>query len=313
MKSDVYGMFDNYRELVRHHPLNYYLYTLASFLMDNHRLRTLDMNVDLEGIEERGYGFTLWPLRRLRNLKSVNITGLPSKYKTSIVKDLTSAEPVFNTMKHWKHLQDQAIKQLELLAEVYGECCDCRDCLAPPQMSAIDHWLEEIESAKQESCLSSCDEERVIALLANLRNTLNDMSPNRIEELAQSLKQQRVAYTKYKAVTDDGRLAEAAKIWNGKLNDERKKDADDEDWADDEGKLAKETTPAWQYLHDQNQRLIVTSHQVRAEILLPSQLALRSFADVQSYCLENNTDEATSMDEAPAPPPTKPFFRPRYS
>ena len=207
--------------------------------MDSHRLKTIDIKVDLEDIDERADGFILWPLRRLRNIKSVNITGVPAKYETKIVQDLMSAEPVFNTMKHWNHLIGEAIAQLNVFESMFGkdycECGECGSCPPPGQIDDIHQQLHLIQSDKPECCLTSQDEERMIARLSNLRTTLNEFSADDLEKLTKAVKAKRAAYTDYEAVTDDGRLAEAAKIWNGKLSKPKDSDDDGGDWDDEEG------------------------------------------------------------------------------
>ena len=65
-------------------PLNHYLYALASFLMDGHRLKSLHLMVDLSSeVEEYAYETILFPLRRLRNVPSVNHLGRRSRIRAN--------------------------------------------------------------------------------------------------------------------------------------------------------------------------------------------------------------------------------------
>lgn len=214
-------------------PLNHYLYTIASFLMDNHRLKTLELDFNIEDQEDFAYGMISWPLRRLRNIKNVKITGVPAKYKAKIIQDLTSVEPAFNTLKHWKHLQDEATMQLDLLNSMFPEC-ECGECERPCQIEEIIVDLQLIEDDKLECGFTSRHEECLMARLSHLQDGLSNLSLDRMEEQIKALRDQRAAYAEYEAATDDGRLAEAAQIWRGKMTDEEK-NKDDHDWSDDEG------------------------------------------------------------------------------
>lgn len=218
-------------------PLGHYLYTLASFLMDNHRLTSVDIRIDLGDIDEEIwlYGLIFWPLRRLRNIKNVTVANVPSKYEMKIIGDLTSTEPSFNTMRHWKLVQDEAVAQLELFDSVFHSC-ECEECERPTQVEELSGSLEAIENAKYECSLSSRNEELMMAHLAVLRLSLNDLKLDSFEELVREVKTKHAAYTAYEKGTDDGRLAEAFKIWRGKMNSIVKNE-DDHDWSDDEGEL----------------------------------------------------------------------------
>lgn len=75
-----------------YHPLNHYLATLASFLMDGHRLRKVEISADLPSMAKRTYEHLLWPLRRLSGLKIVEINSaqIPARCKASLVSDMIS-------------------------------------------------------------------------------------------------------------------------------------------------------------------------------------------------------------------------------
>ena len=83
-------------------PLNHFLYTLASFLMDGHRLKHLHLKLDISAeMDESKYGMILYPLRRLRNVAKVTIEGhVPRYVEKLLIYDLKSVEPAFNTMRY---------------------------------------------------------------------------------------------------------------------------------------------------------------------------------------------------------------------
>ena len=231
-----------------YYPLSHYLCTLASFLMDGHRLKNIQIDVNMEDVEIYAYGQVLFPLRRLRNVKKVRVTGLPAEstvYKQRLIKDMTSVEPVFNTMKHWKLLQDDAAAQLDLLHTLLpDEGCECGECSTSTRIEEILLQLQCLEREKTECCLSSVLEEHVMARLSVLRHVLTRIETSNVEAMVKAFAAKRKALKQYEAVTDDGRLDEAAKIWRGKFGDYTTKHAPDHDWSDDEHDYKEGTSKA---------------------------------------------------------------------
>ena len=82
-------------------PLNHFLYTLSSFLMDGHRLKHLHLKLDISAeMDESNYGMILYPLRRLRNVPKVTVEGhIPYHVNRKLTSDIESNEPAFNTMR----------------------------------------------------------------------------------------------------------------------------------------------------------------------------------------------------------------------
>ena len=217
-------------------PLNHFLYTLASFLMDGHRLRSVEVRVHIDDdLDDQDFGKIFYPLRRLRNVRNVQISGMPDKYKKKLIADMKSNEPAFNTMRQWKLLEDETVAHLNLLEALHGEVeCLCGQCPMPECIEDLLENLRQLNEGKIEDCLNSRLEENLIARLAKLRNTLLEARVDDLEDLVEAVKAKRAALKEYEAVTDDGRLDEAAKIWYGKLYNDAEKYGSDHDWSDTE-------------------------------------------------------------------------------
>lgn len=270
---------------------NPYLYTLASFLMDGHRLKTLNLKLDPSSeMEDWNYGMVLYPLRRLRNISNVNICGyIPKKVEKKLLRDLKSVEPAFNTMRQWKLLADQAEAQFGIHEAIHGESeCTCGECL-PECIQDLHFHMRSLDVAKEESCFSSYLEENLIARLAKLRNVLDRVSVSDLEAQVKKLIEKRAALKEYEAVTDDGRLEEAEKIWEGVVFDDDLKYGSDHDWSDDDSDAGIEQADPGA---------------MGEERQLDSPPAARSRADeVQSPML---TIPASSPTSIPATPPPQP-------
>lgn len=90
------------------------LINLASFLMDSHCLRKLRIHIyDTAENAEDDVAYTteldgiVYPLRRLRGIQEVELTGVSDKSKTAIIADMKSTTSAFNTMKHMHHLKQE--------------------------------------------------------------------------------------------------------------------------------------------------------------------------------------------------------------
>lgn len=215
-------------------PLNHSLYTLASFLMDGHRLKSLRLDVNLApSIEEWNYQTVFYPLRRLRNVPKVTIYGnVPANIRTKLTYDLKSVEPAFNTLRYWKLLSEEARVQRKLLEAVAGDPdCECGECYTSECIEELDVRMGSLDDAKGESCFRSRLEENFIARLSMFRDTLKTVDTARVKRLVKTLIEKRTATKEYESVTDDGRLEEAAEIWAGNVYDADMKYGDrDEDW-----------------------------------------------------------------------------------
>ena len=148
--------------------------------------------------------------------------------------DLSSGEPTFNTMRHWKLLTDEARAQLSIHEAMHEDVhCICGECPVPACIEELSHILYSLEEAKEESCFNSCLEENFMARLAMLQSQLMRVKVTDVEVLVKNLIEKRAALTAYEAVSDDGRLREAAKTWGGNVFNDAMKYGADDDWSVD--------------------------------------------------------------------------------
>jgi hypothetical protein len=110
------------------------LLNLASFLMDEHRLKKLkvvitnsfeDPDGDDDEFDEDGNNIaerldaTLYPLRRLRGLEQVEFIGVDKSLANSTVAEMQKTSgPVFNTLMHFNNLREEAKGYARLLETV---------------------------------------------------------------------------------------------------------------------------------------------------------------------------------------------------
>lgn len=95
---------------------------LASFLMDEHRLKTLDIyfHSDDEEFDFEQAEDCLYPLRRLKNVPSVQIDGtVDDETIAEIESDIQESTPVFNTIKMFRLLRDEARAYIELERDLW--------------------------------------------------------------------------------------------------------------------------------------------------------------------------------------------------
>ena len=217
-------------------PLNHFLYSLASFLMDGHRLKLFTLKLDISStVEDSKYGMIFYPLRRLRNIGDVDIEGhIPDNIKAKLIADLESSEPAFNTMRHWKLITDELQAQLDIHEAMHDEIeCACGECSMPDCIEEIGFRLSHLDDMGFKSGFSSRLEENFMAHLAGVRKFLNRAKIDELKELVETLILKRQAMIKYERVSDDGRLDEAAKIWAGEMHDYSLKYEPEDDWSDD--------------------------------------------------------------------------------
>ncbi|KAK5163379.1 uncharacterized protein LTR77_010752 [Saxophila tyrrhenica] len=217
--------------------LNYPLWGLASFLMDGHRLKRLHLELILpDGLTDQDYETTLFPLRRLSNIKTLTVTdNVPSRIVQKLKSDLRSSEPAFNSLRHWKLLDDEANAQMELFTSVHpGYEEDYGEDFLSASMEDLS-FQSTVPYMWKQKCFNSRLEERFIAQLSMLREALQGLQAVEIKKLIEAVLEKRAALKAYNEVSDDGRLAEAmscAKDSNlfGKavLNEEG------DEWSDDE-------------------------------------------------------------------------------
>ena len=220
--------------------LNNYLYGLASFLMEGHSLKSLHIEIldqFADHASEAEVQMMLYPLRRLRGVPNVVISGgLPSRIAQKLRKDLRSTEPVFNTMRHWRYLDEEALSSLKLLNILTERACehafmDDED----DEFSAIAMWRFELETAARKSCGSGQVEEHFMAKLSELRYSLDSLDVSVVTSVLKQIKEGKQKRRSYEESTDDGRLKEAGDLWDGVdlLDGPSIWDSDDQ-WSEDE-------------------------------------------------------------------------------
>lgn len=218
-------------------PLNNFLYSLASFLMDGHRLQNLHLKVDISSaLDDVSYGKIFYPLRRLRNVDTVTIEGhIPSSIKTKLVEDLKSIEPSFNTVRHWNLILSEMMIQLDVHEMTHKGLggCPC-GCTTPECLQEFCFRLQRLSELGAESGFSSRMEENFLANLAAEKSFLRRINVKDLKDTLKRLAESRDEMARYDLVTDDGRLEEADKILGGDIRDPGELEYDlQEDWGDD--------------------------------------------------------------------------------
>lgn len=224
---------------------NRVLCMLASFLMDGHSLKKLDLEFDFsEHAQAPEIGRLLYPLRRVRNIGTVNISGqLPPNIQKKLVDDMQSNEPAFNTLMHRMLLVKEAYAQIDLLETLLGlPECDCGECFEQPDcVLDIQGLSDEVENAEWSCFLDSQNEERFLALLSVLRTQVMAFSTSHLMKRVTAVIKKRdevllrrTEVERYEGVSDEGRLKEAEDIWDESIFEGSVVVDHDEDWGDDE-------------------------------------------------------------------------------
>lgn len=139
-------------------------------------------------------------------------------------------------MRQWKLLEDEAHAQFAVLETLHDDMgCSCGECPMPECMMEFTGMMENIHGISERAFSSSVLEEHFTARLAYLRQALHKVDLNDLKAFVNVLIAKRKSLQGYEAVTDDGRLGEAAEIWKGKTyGDALRMDTDlTEDWSDD--------------------------------------------------------------------------------
>lgn len=220
-------------------PLNHFLYTLSSSLMEGHQLKQLCVKLDFpEDHEEYLAEMYLYPILRLRNIADVEITGnISARMAKKIVNDLKSVDVVFNTLRQWQLLEQEAKSQMELLQYLScGGGCPCGECPIPERASEIMHKMSLLADSKQSCCLNSAHEEQFIARLGMFKRTLEAADLKEVQKLLDTVVARRKHCKDYERVADSGRLLEAMELWKGEVydDDDAPLERSDHDWSDDE-------------------------------------------------------------------------------
>lgn len=169
--------------------INKCLLTLSSNLMEGNSLEkvkiefeTVTTNLDRGSPEEWEIGRMLYPLRRLRNVKKVEVTGDLPKRMAKVITDEMQSKPAkvpHNTVRHWKLLTTEAYARIQLMQHLHGIECACGAWHLPMESCMLDlqealQTVEEYDSFQSESpgIQSSIHEENVQVRLARLQRVL---------------------------------------------------------------------------------------------------------------------------------------------
>ena len=171
------------------------LLALASFLMGNHQLQSLEIHAHFPaGDSEDVIAETLYPVRRLRNVANIKMTGdVPKKVGESIIAELQTSVPAFDTLKIYHVLRAEAVAYLRLVgavddAESYGmnhgaESISDRVCEVLGQLDAL------VQNGAH--AFSSLDaEQSFIYELSKLQDVLREIHD---ESVASAMKEYTVA------------------------------------------------------------------------------------------------------------------------
>lgn len=218
--------------------LNQFLFGLSSFLMEGHQMRDLIIHLEPpDGAEDAAFEKCLYPLRRIRNVQNITFEGnIPEHVTQKLKREMSGFEPVFNTLRQWRLLQEEASSQLDLLRELDCFGCDCGECGPPTdRVAQLMSSLYYLDVAKRLCCSSSTHEENFLARLAKLKKALQSTNTSHLEKLVQKILEKRKEVKKYDEIADDGRLDEAMKLWGGDVyNTVSTVTRPCHDWSDDE-------------------------------------------------------------------------------
>ena len=228
-----------------YYPLNHFLWTLTSFLMEGHSLKQLDIVAYLDQkVEDVAAGRIVYPLMNLRNIEKVTITGLPDNVCKKLKATLrgTHASKV-NTMRYWKLLEEETSAQKALLRMSNQLAyCECGACEYPDCCSTLVMRMASVEEARMEGCMSSSLEENLRARLGRLSKSLVELDTADMEDKIKAVKDKRMARLAQDAKTANANyLGAVADKWNHKYGcEEEEEDAMHaggiHDWSDDEAK-----------------------------------------------------------------------------
>ena len=216
---------------------NQVLLGLSSFLMEGHQLKNLIIHLQFpECVEDAALEKCVYPLRRIRNVPNITFEGtIPAHVMRKLKSDMSSCEPVFNTLRQWRLLQEEACAQIDLLEEMSCFGCDCGECPPGERAEQIMFRLQSLNEVKQLCCTSSAHEENFLARLGMLKMTLQLVDIIELRRHVRAIAEKRKAVTRYDQTTDDERLNEAIKLWGMDIyKSETIAARDNHDWSEDE-------------------------------------------------------------------------------
>lgn len=134
-------------------PLNHMLCGLASFLMDSHSLKRLEILVSFSNAaDDIVYERALYPLRRLRDIDQVTVfsndPNFPLQIKKILSRDMAKSSPILNTMRYSQTLRGEVNAWLALARSVH--CPDVH-----PLEQEIRAQLVRLQLIMDSLCVSS--------------------------------------------------------------------------------------------------------------------------------------------------------------
>lgn len=122
------------------------LLTLSSSLMEGNKLKKVTIRFESVGkhdLEIWELGNMLYPLRRLREIEHVTVSGdLPKKMCTflqnSMQQEAAISTPTHNTLRHWKFLSEEGRARVILMQQLRGIECDCGHCHGKSESCIFD-------------------------------------------------------------------------------------------------------------------------------------------------------------------------------
>ena len=187
------------------------LLNLASFLMDDHALKKLRVHIYDATTDDIDYTDMLdgiiYPLRRLRGIDEVELTGVSDALKSAVIADMRSTTtPTFNTMKHMYQLKQEAAGYMGLVGPLNpynGEPY----CEPPPWATGLN-LCDDIEHIDSElGAFSEMDEEYNAFLDAetelNTRRKMEDLKDCLAKVDVDDIDRRRKNYLESKATRAD--------------------------------------------------------------------------------------------------------------
>lgn len=219
-------------------PINQFLFGLASFLMEGHDLKYLHFKVDFPPqMKDSAFEECLFPLRRIRNVSNVTFEGTMPAYVTKkLSSDMSGSGLVFNTLRQWRLLNEEASAQINLLEELGCFGCDCGECPPGERAERLMIQLNTLTEARRECVFNSVREENFLARLGMLKRTLKVVNIKELQKKVRAIVEKRVAIAKYEKEVDDDCLEDAIEEWgNDVYRMEAMAKRPNQDWIEGDG------------------------------------------------------------------------------
>ena len=198
------------------HFLGSSLLSLISFLMDNHRLKKLNVRISSTAeITEKQVATILYPFRRLRNVAIVTITlrihgtEVPPQVTEDVIEAMKSITTSFNTLKWYSLLKKQS-QAYTSVANVVAP--DREDGLAEDGFEFVgrarhaERVLEETDKKLYDGVGNEEQEYGVMQKLAETRDILSEMDQSKLERRVRKLRNAGKELRKYSLQGDHSEI-----------------------------------------------------------------------------------------------------------